>query len=632
MKDEVRRFLGRTGIVRAALVASVAIVLACGAAGCQSKTDDTSGEVEESTEASKETSKDTSVEPSVDGDGDSQQKTQLTSKEMYEGFLRGEIPVYCDNQEYTYYKWDDGEEHPYFEKSVGYTLKELVGRIQQVETVSQDTDTRVGSVSHVMLDCGDDGEPELALQVACEGDVWGEGTDYSFVIKNIDGKLQICYRTVSGYRSYNEIINHYGYIDDSYYWGMGWSTTCGFMDASGKYQYVYNVTADSGYGYNYGGDDPLSKAFAEAGEEASEELFDSFEILAYRFQEWQEDENATEIVKYSYEVYCEEGDPIEQEVRDLVEGIFAKANFKLYTQDEIVEMLQNRYKECGLTSAMTDYEYEEFEWAYLERKDFWPGKVANVKSVDELMAAVENDALIFLAPGTYNVTQWLKAGDNFDKIPRWKFEDEGEINYPGILYTGWDDDSWEIMLYQMKNIVLASADAYNPAKIVCECPMSRVLAFEECGFIDLQDIVFGHEIEPGYCSGDVLSFDQCYFMDVKGCDLYGCGAHALEIWKSHDITISDSVIHDCTYGCMTMYDPGYVIIRNTIFENCKEFDMFTLTEGSAYFDSCTFRNLNGNMVNLGEYGYMTFSDCQFDVNALNSLQKNPKYDSQIYVY
>ena len=94
MKDEVRRVLGRTGIVRAALVASAAIVLACGAAGCQSKSGDTSGEVEESTEASKETSKDTSVEPSVDGEGESQQKPQLTSKEMYEGFLRGEIPKY----------------------------------------------------------------------------------------------------------------------------------------------------------------------------------------------------------------------------------------------------------------------------------------------------------------------------------------------------------------------------------------------------------------------------------------------------------------------------------------------------------------------------------------------------------
>ena len=83
---------------------------------------------------------------------------------------------------------------------------------------------------------------------------------------------------------------------------------------------------------------------------------------------------------------------------------------------------------------------------------------------------------------------------------------------------------------------------------------------------------------------------------------------------------------------MTMYDPGFVIIRNTKFENCREFDMFTLTEGSAYFDNCTFRNLEGNMVNLGENGYITFSDCQFDVNALNSLQSNPKYQNQISIY
>ena len=633
MKEEVRRFLGRTGIARAALVASAAIVLACGAAGCQNKTGDTSGEVEESSEASKETSKETSVEPSVDGEGESQQKPQMTSKEMYEGFLRGEIPVYCDNQEYTYYKWDDENEYSYFEKGVGYTLKELVARIQQVENVNDDTDIRVGSVSHAMLDCGNDGEPELALQVVCEGDLWGEGTDYSFVIKNIDEKLQICYRTVSGYRSYNSIINHYGYIDDSYYWGMGWHTTYGFIDANGQYQYVCGIGGDSGYDYTYG-EDELSKAFAEAEEEVTEELFDNFEILEYRFQEWKEGENTNEIVKYSYEPYCEEGDPIEEEVKKFVEGIFAKAGVQLYTSDELDAMTKARIKELGLTSEMTSYEYEEdgFEWSSVEQKDFWPGKIVTVKTVDELMAAIENDALIYLAPGTYNLTQWLKSENNFDKIPRWKFEDEGEINYPGILYTGWDDDSWEIMVYQLKNIVLSSTDANNPAKIVCECPMSRVVAFEECGFIDLNNIVFGHEIEPGYCSGDVISFSQSYFVDINGCDLYGCGAHALEIWKSHDITISDSIIHDCTYGCMTMYDPGYVVVRNTRFENCREFDMFTLTEGSVYFDSCTFRNLDGNMVSLGEYGYMTFSDCQFDVNALTSLQKNPKFDSQIYIY
>ena len=632
MKEEVRRFLGRTGIMRAALVASTAIVLACGAAGCQSKTGETSGEVEESTEISKDASKETSAEPSKDDEGENQTKPQMTSAEMYEGFLRSEIPVYCENQDYTYYKWDDDNEYDYFEKGTGYTLKEFIGRIQQVESVESDTSIRVGSVSHALLDCGNDGEPELALQVLCEGDLWGEGTDYSFIIKNIDGKLQICYRTVSGYRSTNVITNRYGYIDDSYYWGMGWSSTYGFVDASGQYQFLYNVSGDSGYGYNYGGEDAISQAFAEVDEETAAELFDSFEILAYRFQEWQENENTSEVLKYSYEVYCEEGDPIEEKVRDFVEGIFAKAGLKLYTQAELKDMIDGRSQEFHLTSEMTGYSYDEVAWADWEQKDFWPGKIATVKTVDELMAAFESNALICLEPGTYNLTQWLKSGDNFDKIPRWKFEDEGEINKPGILYSGWDDDSWEIMAYQLENVVLSSVDANNPARIVCECPASRVIAFEDCGFIDLSNIVFGHEIEPGYCSGDVLSFYQCYFMNVNGCDLYGCGAHALEIWQSHDVNITDSIIHDCTYGCMTMYDPGFVIIRNTKFENCREFDMFTLTEGSAYFDNCTFRNLEGNMVNLGENGYITFSDCQFDVNALNSLQSNPKYQNQISIY
>ena len=39
-----------------------------------------------------------------------------------------------------------------------------------------------------------------------------------------------------------------------------------------------------------------------------------------------------------------------------------------------------------------------------------------------------------------------------------------------------------------------------------------------------------------------------------------------------------------------------------------------------------------NTFYVGEDAYVTFSDCQFDKNALESLQRNAAYDKQIFIY
>lgn len=602
------------------------LLLAVCVMGCEKKTEESSGEGKESVE----TSDSQSVEPSIDGEGESKPKPNVSSSELYDGFIRGEERVYFDKQSYTYYDAVSGTEQSCFPDANGYLLKELIGRIQTVESAELDFSVRVSGVAYTSLDCGNDGEPELCLQVYCTGNEWRTGNDYEFVIKNIDGKLQVCHRTISGYRSFGEVTNRYGYVDDSYYWDMGWHSTSGFIDGDGNYHYLYDISADSGYSWVCG-EDALSKAFAEAAENEGDEFMDYFEILKFRFQEWEEGEKEDEIVKYSYELYVNEDDGKRKELQGKLEEIFAKANIKLYSEDEIQSMIDDRHQEFGLMSEMAKYEYyDEMIWKDLDQKVYWPGKIVTVNTTDAFILALGNDTMICLEPGTYNLTKWMRSEGGFDKIPRRLYEDEG-VNPPGVLYTGWDEDSWEVVIHELNNVIIASADPEKPAKIVCECPMARVLAFEGCNSIEFNDLVFGHEIEPGFCSGDVLDFTKCSRMNVKGCDLYGCGAYGLTVYDCGDVSVSDSVIHDCTYGCMNAYG-SYVTVNNTRFEDCKEFTMFSVSNGTLYFSNCTFRNLQGKMAYVGEGGYMGFGDCQFDVKALESLQKNEKYGSDLYIY
>ena len=622
MKEGYRKGCSARKVARWSMLLAMLMLLSACVIGCEKKPAESSEEGTESVSSPEAQS----TEPSVDGEGESKPRPNVSSSELYDGFLRGEERVYFDKQNYGYYDSTSETEKTYFPDSNGYLLKELVSRIQTVD--GAETSIRVTGVSFVTIDCGNDGEPELCLQVACAGDAWGGADTYEFVIKNFDGKLQVCHRNVSGYRSYSDVINHYGYVSDGYYWGMGWSSSYGFIDGDGNYHYTFGVTADSGYAW-IGGEDALSKAMAEAAENEGEQVFDYFDILEYRFQEWKEGENESEIVKYSCDIYVD-GEDARKDTWDMVEKIFTKAGLKLYSEAEIQSMIDQRLQEFGLTRAMSQYENDGMEWKSVDQKDYWPGKVVNVKTTDEFIMALGDNTMIYLEPGTYNLTQWLRDEGGFEKIPRWLFEDEG-VNPAGISYTGWDPESWEIIIHRLNNLTIASADPGNPAKIVCESPMARVLAFEKCSYVDINDLVFGHEIEPGHCSGDVLGISDSNGINVKGCDLYGCGAYGLTVYNGNDVSLNDCVIHDCTYGCMNVYG-GYASVNNTKFENCKEFTMFSVNDGSLYFYNCSFRNLQGDMAYVGEDGYMGFSDCQFDVSALESLQKNKQYGNQLYIY
>lgn len=620
---------------RLAAILSCVCLLAVLLAGCGDKGGATRGEKgsEESEESSSQ-----SIETTESGEtpgGNGQTVPTMSTEEMYQGFLDGTERVYCDNREYTFYDSVADAEVKFFSDKNGYTLKEFVREIQEILDLEPDISIRITAVNWAMMDWGNDGEPELALEVITDGDLWEEGDDYQFGIKNIDGKLQICYRTVSAYRSYNYFENRYGLVSDNYYWGMGYGSTTGWLDANGEYHFLYGVSSDAA-NYVYDGEGGLADALNKIAErEGDEYLFESFQVLQYRLKEYEEGENEKEVYRYTYEYYGGENydDEPDEHLKSLFLEAFDTAGFKLYSWEEINDILKQRQKECGLTPEMALESDEEFTWTAMEKDEFWPGKVTTVKTADEFMAAIESNAIIYLEPGTYDLTKWLQSDNRLNTVPQYMYsEDYDSYNADGVLYGGYDDESWEIVVNRVRNLVITSADPANPARIVCDCPMAVVLNFRNCSFVELDNVIMGHEVEPGHCSGDVVGIYGCNVFDLNGCDLYGCGAHAFDLTKCNGVTVKDCVIHDCTYGCMTAYNPGYVCIYDTVFENCREYDMFSIYYGDVYFSGCTFRNLNGNMMWLDENSYVSFYDCQFDVRALESLQGNDVYGSRIQVY
>ena len=610
----------------------LSLLLIIGMTGCdKGGSDADSGEDEKTETPSSEVS--APLEESTETQQGGEETKIKTSEQLYKDFLAGKAKVYCDLREYFFYDSVADEEYKLYDDPNGYTLKELVSNVQDVLGLIPDSEVRVCSVSYANLDCKNDGEPELVLEIQNTGDTWGDGSVYQFILKNVDGKLQIIDRLESGYRSDNYVVNSYGLICASWYWGMGNEATYYYLDAAGEEKFLYSV----GYIYamsDYGGEGSLYDVAAKIAErEGNEYLFDCLDFVEYRFKPYEDDENTNEVIKYSYEYYGgAEQEKIPADLYALVQEIFTTAGVTLYEQDEIDKMMKDRFKECGLSDKEVSVDDENFVWTNLSAEEYWPGKISTVSTTAEFMAAIEDNAIIYLEPGTYNLSQWLKSDNNLSKVPEHYTGDYSGENQPGVTYSGYDEYSYEITVYGIRNLQIESKDPQNPAKIVTGCPWADVLSFDQCAFVNLRNLIMGHEIEPGLCDGNVLGFVNCRYYSVTECDLYGCGAYGFGLEGGYGGEIYDCVIHDCTYGCMQAYDAGYVYVSGTKFEHCKEFTMFSCTGGSFNFSNCSFRDLQGKMLYVAEDSYMSFSDCQFDVASLDSIKANEAYDDRIYIY
>ena len=57
------------------------------------------------------------------------------------------------------------------------------------------------------------------------------------------------------------------------------------------------------------------------------------------------------------------------------------------------------------------------------------------------------------------------------------------------------------------------------------------------------------------------------------------------------------------------------------FEDCKEFTMFEVSESDVTFIGCGFKNLDGALISVDEYGSAKFAACTFDKDAQASLDE-----------
>ena len=200
----------------------------------------------------------------------------------------------------------------------------------------------------------------------------------------------------------------------------------------------------------------------------------------------------------------------------------------------------------------------------------------HVSTAGEFLEAIAPGVVIELAPGTYNLTEYLReASDNVS-------------DYVTRTFT----DGWQAEIREVERLTIRGAKD-GKVEVVAEPRYSDVIYFNDCSDIVIENITFGHTIEQGNCQGAVLAFDYCRKINLDGLDLYGCGTYGVTADHTVGIALKDCIIRECSYGIVDL------LCSNTIFEGCTfrdngGFDMLSLSGSFAHFEGCSFTGNKGD--------------------------------------
>ncbi len=232
-------------------------------------------------------------------------------------------------------------------------------------------------------------------------------------------------------------------------------------------------------------------------------------------------------------------------------------------------------------------------------------KAANVvvvHSAQELVEAIGPDTAIIVAPGEYNLTEYLQKAwedncDGWNTVPLHRYAAlEPCFDGVGLLVKGAD------------RLSILGCGAAEETELVIEPRYADVLRFENCADLAFARLTMGHT-EAGECIGSVLAFDGCRNVDLYAMDLYGCGVYGVFAMDSGDLRARNCVIRDCSYGPLDLEN----ITGEWLFEDC----VMSGSGGGGYIDTysgadvrflrCTFGEWESNSLSFKDG--ITTEDC-----------------------
>ena len=304
---------------------------------------------------------------------------------------------------------------------------------------------------------------------------------------------------------------------------------------------------------------------------------------------------------------------------DVTEKERINVKFTLIDDNKIIlneEHLENEYGDAVnlvyLRKGSKEYE---------DRENYFYKKTVTVSDVWELDKNLNDNTKIILKGGVYNlsdITERINIYDNID------YDVNANITN-SLMY---------------KNHIRLEAEEGANVTILTDSATSNVMELYGCGDITIKGITFGHNVEKGQCTGNVLSLVASHGIEIEDCNLFGCGTYGISSYNSFDINVNNTQIYECTYGllefnssnniyfqnCVLRDSEGFYQIemnysRNINFEDCKitnnktsEYMNTFIALSSSHdimFKKCDFKN---NKYKIRNDNGVEFIDCTFNDN------------------
>lgn len=175
-----------------------------------------------------------------------------------------------------------------------------------------------------------------------------------------------------------------------------------------------------------------------------------------------------------------------------------------------------------------------------------------VSTVDELLAAIAPDTEIVLKDGTYDLSTAGDYGTGKGDYFHWSEEFDG----PELVISGVD------------NLVIRGESGDAKKCTISAVPRyADVLNFKSCSNVTVSGFTAGHTVEPGYCTGGVLYYEDCDNILVNRCGLYGCGILGVRAELCSAIAVTSCEIYECSYGGIQMGNVSGIRIEGCSFRD-----------------------------------------------------------------
>ena len=234
-------------------------------------------------------------------------------------------------------------------------------------------------------------------------------------------------------------------------------------------------------------------------------------------------------------------------------------------------------------------------------------KIIRVSTPQEFIANIGPNRTLELEPGEYVLSDVKDRKMNF---VRW------DPNFDGKTLT-------------IRNVVnlkiIGTGD--KPARLIVHPRYVFVLNFENCKNIEMENLVFGHSPDKGYCDSGVIGAVNCENISIRKCDLFGCGTEGLTLTNVRSFSFEDSIIRDCSYGIMTVSNCANLSFTGSQFIRNGKFYGISLSDSKGIvFNDCIFskNKIRGTLFSVTSCLDIVVKGGSISDNKVKGLTNNTK--------